>query len=242
MTQSILAFYSENIWSKDHSRNTQKTLHWLLQAIGSTAAVVGMIVEFVSRWQNGKFHFTTTHSVVGLIAGIFTLVGMLNGISALWSVELRKYACPVYFKLAHNSIGISAFVLGEFMPISICFWWKYIVWICFLLLYLNLGMVSLWFGYDKKFMEQNSREDIRMWLQALAIITIVLSLIGAVRANLCLMKTALVKCFLIKSWYFIITFPLLWLKYLQFIKLNSINWTFELIWTSNLVIHEFFNQ
>lgn len=45
-------------------------------------------------------------------------------------------------------------------------------------------MVALYFGYDKKYMIHNSREDIRMWLQALAVITIVLSLIGALRTLL----------------------------------------------------------
>lgn len=46
------------------------------------------------------------------------------------------------------------------------------------------GMIALYFGYDKGFMKENSRDDIRMWLQALAIITILLSLIGALRSTL----------------------------------------------------------
>lgn len=45
-------------------------------------------------------------------------------------------------------------------------------------------MITLYFGYDKSYMKENSREDIRLWLQALAIITIVLTLIGASRAAL----------------------------------------------------------
>lgn len=113
MTESILAFYSENVWSKEHTRQTQKTLHWILQAVGSWAAITGMIIEYIGRSQKSKSHFSSTHSIIGLIAGIFTLIGMLNGISALWSVELKKYARPVYFKLAHNLNGIAAFVLGE---------------------------------------------------------------------------------------------------------------------------------
>lgn len=189
MTQSILAFYSENVWSKEHTRKTQRTLHWLLQAIGSTAAIIGMIIEIVIRQQNGWPHFSSKHSIVGLIAGIFTLIGMMNGISALWSVELRKYVRPVYFKLAHNFTGISAFVLGKFfISTKINVKTFSIVILCF-----RTGMVSLWFGYDKGWMRANSRADIRMWLQAVAIITILLSLIGALRANLNLMKTAFFK-------------------------------------------------
>lgn len=113
MTEAIMAFYAHNVWSKQHIRKTQRTLHWLLQAIGSGMAIAGMIIEFVSRDQAGKSHFKSTHSIVGLTAGICTLIGMLNGVSALWSVELKKYARPVYFKLVHNFNGIAAFVLGK---------------------------------------------------------------------------------------------------------------------------------
>lgn len=42
-------------------------------------------------------------------------------------------------------------------------------------------MVALFFGFDKKYMIKNSQEDIRMWLQAVAIITIILSLVGALK-------------------------------------------------------------
>ncbi|XP_055300560.1 transmembrane reductase CYB561D2-like isoform X2 [Sitodiplosis mosellana] len=157
MTQSILVFYSENAWSKQHTRKTHKTLHWILQGLGSSAAIAGMIVEFINRWQDSKNHFISTHSIIGLTAFILTILGMLNGVSALWAAELRTYVKPVYLKFAHNLNGIAAFVLG---------------------------MVALYFGYDKGFMEKNSREDIRMWLQALAIITIILSLIGALRSTL----------------------------------------------------------
>lgn len=113
MTQSILAFYSENVWSKDHTRHTQKTLHWVLQAIGSTAALIGMLLEVMSKIQNGRDHFYSPHAICGLVAGIFTFIGMMNGVAALWSVELRKYGRPLYFKLAHNLTGLTAFVMGK---------------------------------------------------------------------------------------------------------------------------------
>lgn len=54
-------------------------------------------------------------------------------------------------------------------------------------------MVALYYGYDKGFMRGNSRADIRMWLQALAIITIFLSLIGALRSSLNLVRVAFFK-------------------------------------------------
>lgn len=121
MAQSILSFYSQNVWSKEIPRQSQRTFHWILQAAGSTSALSGMITEFVSRQQRSKVHFSTTHSILGLTAGIFTLIGMLNGVSALWSVELRRYISPVYLKLVHNLNGMTAFVLGKVFSLKILF-------------------------------------------------------------------------------------------------------------------------
>lgn len=113
MTQSILALYTENVWSKQHTRQTHKTLHWVLQGLGSSAAIAGMIIEFINRWIDGKYHFISTHSILGLTAFILTILGFLNGISALWAGELRTYVKPRILKLVHILNGIAAFVIGK---------------------------------------------------------------------------------------------------------------------------------
>ncbi|XP_055300562.1 transmembrane reductase CYB561D2-like [Sitodiplosis mosellana] len=160
MTQAILVFYSENVWSKQCTRQSKKTIHWVLQAVGSSVAILGIFIEYIGReliereTKKPKPHFSSTHSVIGLIAAIFTMIGMFNGISALWSIKLKKYARPVYFKLAHNLTGTTAFILG---------------------------MIALFIGYDKGYMKKNSSDEIRLGLQILAIITVILSLIGAWR-------------------------------------------------------------
>lgn len=107
-----MTFYSENVWSSGLSRQSKRTIHWMLQALGSTLAIVGASLEFISRWQKGKVHFHSTHSILGLIAVIFTIIAMFNGISALWSTELKRYVRPVYLKLGHNIVGLAAFVVG----------------------------------------------------------------------------------------------------------------------------------
>lgn len=113
MTQSILAFYSQNVWSRNYSRQTQRTLHWVLQAIGSSMAMVGIVLEYVSREQKGKAHFKFGHGLMGLITGILTLISMVGGVSALWSIYFKRYIKPVYLKLAHNLNGVAAFVCGK---------------------------------------------------------------------------------------------------------------------------------
>lgn len=113
MAQAILTFYPENVWSKKFTRNQKRTLHWMLQVIGSMAAIIGMITEYVGREQKGKSHFKSTHALFGLSAGILALISLMGGISTLWSIELKKYARPIHIKLTHISFGIGTFGLGE---------------------------------------------------------------------------------------------------------------------------------
>lgn len=111
-----MSLYNQNVWSKNRSRQTQKTMHWIMQLIGSTTAMVGIFCEFIGHVLGTTFytgHFKTKHSVLGLIAAIFTLIGMVSGVSSLWSVELKQLTRPIYFKLAHNFNGIAVFVLGK---------------------------------------------------------------------------------------------------------------------------------
>lgn len=105
-----MAFYSQNVWSQKHSQPVKRLLHWVLHAIGSSMAMAGMYIEYANR----RKHLHSKHAIIGFIAGIFTLIGMVNGSSALWSVELRKLVAPVYLKVFHKLTGVIAFVLGEF--------------------------------------------------------------------------------------------------------------------------------
>lgn len=43
-------------------------------------------------------------------------------------------------------------------------------------------MIALYYGYDKGTIKRSTSVEMRMWLQAFVIITIILSLIGALRA------------------------------------------------------------
>lgn len=100
----------QNVWSAQYDTQTRRTIHWILQTAGSMLALSGIIVEYVNY--QGK-HFATKHAVIGLISGIFLLIGLCNGTMALWSIELRKIFRPVVLKCLHNFIGVTAVVLGN---------------------------------------------------------------------------------------------------------------------------------
>lgn len=113
MTQAILSFYPFNVLTQPYSRKTRKAVHIVLQSVGGVTAISGMIVEYVGREQSSKSHFSTTHSIIGLTSGILTVIGMLNGVSALYAMELRAHVKPIYLKFLHNFVGIAAFTLGK---------------------------------------------------------------------------------------------------------------------------------
>lgn len=108
MCEAIMSLYQQNSWTVLHTKRTKTNLHWILQAIGSTMAIAGMVVYFVHRNQ----HFVSIHSKLGLASGVLTCIGILNGTSALWAKELIGCVKPVYSKLFHNIIGIGAFTTG----------------------------------------------------------------------------------------------------------------------------------
>ncbi|XP_055300573.1 probable transmembrane reductase CYB561D1 [Sitodiplosis mosellana] len=110
MAEAILTLYSSNCWSFFYAPKTKRTLHWLIQVIGSLMAIVGTTVFYSTR----QFHFQTTHSITGLISLIFAVVGCINGIAAINTQKVyKKYRIrPVVSKMFHKFIGIASFVLG----------------------------------------------------------------------------------------------------------------------------------
>lgn len=53
-----------------------------------------------------SFDFIFTNSL-GLIAMIFTLIAMFNGISALWSTELKQYVRTVCLELVEPGMVLT---------------------------------------------------------------------------------------------------------------------------------------
>lgn len=115
MAEAILAFYEMNALTLSVSRQRRKTIHWVVQTIGFIVTFIGVMLEFIRREKYASSHFTTVHSVTGLIAGILSLVSLLNGIAASKAYQLRFLIKPIYSKVFHNLVGILSFVIGNFI-------------------------------------------------------------------------------------------------------------------------------
>lgn len=84
-----------------------------MQSLGSVVTFIGIAFEFMRREKYNSAHFTSVHSVTGLIAGIFSLIALINGIAASKAYDLRFLIKPIYSKFFHNVIGIAAFIIGK---------------------------------------------------------------------------------------------------------------------------------
>lgn len=115
MAEAILAFYQMNALTLSASRQLRKTIHWAVQTIGFIVTFIGVMLEFIRREKYGSKHFTTAHSITGLIAGIFGLIALINGIAASKAFQLRFLIKPIYSKTFHNLTGILSFVIGNFI-------------------------------------------------------------------------------------------------------------------------------
>ncbi|KAJ6639627.1 hypothetical protein Bhyg_12374, partial [Pseudolycoriella hygida] len=152
MLEGLMMFYSENVWSAQLDRSTKQCVHWILQVVGSLLALSGILVKYICH--NGE-HFQSKHSIIGILSAACLMISLGSGIFALKAFQLRNVFRPALVKTFHYFVGITS---------------------------ISLGLVALFFGYDKKFMIARSDEYIRFYLQVIAITTAILSLLGAIQS------------------------------------------------------------
>uniref|UniRef100_A0A182RWP8 ascorbate ferrireductase (transmembrane) n=1 Tax=Anopheles funestus TaxID=62324 RepID=A0A182RWP8_ANOFN len=99
-------------------------------------------------------HFSSTHSIVGLISLVFLVLTLANGLMALFAIELRKRIRPIYSKLSHYLTGTVCYVLG---------------------------MVAIVLAYEKRIYRQNTVTEGITMMTVFTIAVTVLSMVGVVK-------------------------------------------------------------
>ena len=149
-----MTMYNQNTWSILLDVKLRRTTHWVIQVIGSIFCITGIAVEIYYRENKNKRHFSSPHSIVGLTSVVLLGISLCNGITSLFSTELRKYIKPVYSKCSHYFLGASCFILG---------------------------MTAIILGYEKRIYHQNSTPEILTMLTCFTSLVIILSMIGTIR-------------------------------------------------------------
>ncbi|CAH0399990.1 unnamed protein product [Chilo suppressalis] len=113
MAESILALAPDS-WLSSLKLRHKRLVHWVMQVLGSVLALAGTIIQSLSR----EVNFYTLHGQFGLVAMVFSVACLFNGIASLYVYELRNILPGTLSKLTHICFGIIAFATAS---ISLCY-------------------------------------------------------------------------------------------------------------------------
>lgn len=114
MTEAILCFSNENIFTRYLNHKERMTFHWILQIVGSCLLTVAFTVIVLSKNTKNKPHFATWHGIIGLVATIGVALAMFGGVIAKYSFPIRKIIRPVTVKVIHSIFGCIVYGLMIF--------------------------------------------------------------------------------------------------------------------------------
>ncbi|PZC77755.1 hypothetical protein B5X24_HaOG202999 [Helicoverpa armigera] len=114
MAQAILSLSPHNSWSAHLKMVDKRRAHWVLQILGSVLAIVGSFIKIVDK----PIHWNSYHGQFALVALVFTVVSMVNGLTSLYAYELRKFIPAKLSKLTHICFGVVGFATAG---ISLCY-------------------------------------------------------------------------------------------------------------------------
>ncbi|XP_068451069.1 transmembrane reductase CYB561D2 [Clinocottus analis] len=112
MTEAILLFSPHGSLLKKFSHKTKGRVHWILQGLCVSCAVLGLAAIFYNKHLNGKPHFTSWHGLLGLftvcVVGLQSLAAaplIYHSLAKGWSLaKLKRY---------HAATGLVTYLLGS---------------------------------------------------------------------------------------------------------------------------------
>uniref|UniRef100_A0A2A4JQ72 ascorbate ferrireductase (transmembrane) n=1 Tax=Heliothis virescens TaxID=7102 RepID=A0A2A4JQ72_HELVI len=114
MAQAILSLAPHNSWSAHLKMIDKRRAHWILQILGSVLAIAGSFIKILDK----AVHWNTLHGQFALVALVFTVASLFNGLTSLYAYEFRKFIPAKLSKLTHICFGVVGFVAAS---ISLCY-------------------------------------------------------------------------------------------------------------------------
>ncbi|KAF2892927.1 hypothetical protein ILUMI_13241 [Ignelater luminosus] len=115
--EALILFSNDNVWSQEISRKQKYWIHGILIFIGSFFIITGIALEIDNRVKLGVSHFTSAHSITGLIAMIFVIFALICGPMAFSTSIVTRWVSSQWLKLIHNILGQLTHIL---LLISLC--------------------------------------------------------------------------------------------------------------------------
>uniref|UniRef100_A0A182QGU3 ascorbate ferrireductase (transmembrane) n=1 Tax=Anopheles farauti TaxID=69004 RepID=A0A182QGU3_9DIPT len=133
---------------------TRRTIHWIVQSIAVAFILTGTVLQYINREMKHKHHFTSAHSIVGLVSVAFIVVSLASGMVALFGWELRKRLKPLWSKRLHRAAGVVGFLAG---------------------------IAALGLAYDKHIFKEYLSKDVRLALLGTTVLTALICLMGVLK-------------------------------------------------------------
>ncbi|XP_070162683.1 transmembrane reductase CYB561D2 isoform X1 [Polyergus mexicanus] len=125
ITEAVFSISGEAYIASRLPRRNRVTIHWILHTIGLTIIGIGFIIIIVNKINNHRKHFATTHSQLGLVTIILSVLTAAFGILANNTIWMYPQVRPVLIKVAHacGGIGMIILLLATLINGTYTKWW-----------------------------------------------------------------------------------------------------------------------
>jgi len=112
LLQAIVMFSPESSLTPNSPRADKVQLHWMLHAFGAASACFGFAAVFFNKEMNGRKHFSSWHSKLGLATMLGLFLAVLGGIAANYTQKLKTVVKPINVKVWHATGGMIIFIMA----------------------------------------------------------------------------------------------------------------------------------
>lgn len=125
ITEAVFSVSGEAYIASRLPRRSRVMIHWILHTIGLTIIGIGLIIIIVNKINHNNSHFATTHSQLGLVTIILSVLTASFGILANNTVWIYPRVRPVLVKVSHacGGIGIVVLLLATLINGTYSKWW-----------------------------------------------------------------------------------------------------------------------
>ncbi|XP_042363651.1 transmembrane reductase CYB561D2 [Plectropomus leopardus] len=112
MTEAILLFSPHGSPIKRFSHKTKGRVHWILQCLCASCAVLGLAAISYNKHLNGKPHFTSWHGLLGLLTVCVVGLQSVAAVPLIYT-SLAKGWSLAKLKRYHVASGLVTYLLGS---------------------------------------------------------------------------------------------------------------------------------
>lgn len=102
-----MAFYPHNLLTRSISKTNRLRVHLVLQVSGALCGMAGAGIKFLEK----DSHFDSLHGKLGLAANLFSAWALANGLASMYAHKI-KHISPFKIKTIHNTVGLTAILIG----------------------------------------------------------------------------------------------------------------------------------